>query len=278
MKLFAKVGIIGTGLIGGSLAAALKKARLCNFIIGVARHKETLDYAIHHGLIDAGSQDISIVSDADLLILAAPPEAIKRLSVPLSKIVKAGCVVTDVASLKGEIVNLLEKIFPHYMGSHPLAGLEKRGIKNSSPNIFRGALCILTPTPRTSPFARKKIEILWRRLGAKTAAMNPGEHDKVVSLVSHLPHAVAFSLAGAIPARFLNFAAGGLKDTTRIAASDPELWGEIMLGNRKELLRGIACFTRSLRGMTSAIKRRDKKKLISILRRAKKNRQRLNSL
>ncbi|MCX5697301.1 MAG: prephenate dehydrogenase/arogenate dehydrogenase family protein [Candidatus Omnitrophica bacterium] len=275
MKPFNKIAIIGTGLIGGSLALAIKKRKLCNRIIGVSRHIDSLEFAKRKKIIDIGSQDISIVRDADLIILACPPQAIMDLALKIKKVIKDSCIITDVASIKKGIVRRLEEIFPNYIGSHPLAGLEKRGIRNADAHLFKGSLCILTPTGKTLTRTREKAEVLWHSLGVRTMTMTPSEHDRILSFVSHLPHVAAFSLMDAIPAKFLDFAAGGLKDTTRIAVSDPQLWTEIILGNREEMLRSIAHFEKSLRGITLAIKHKDKKNLIAILKNAKRNRERM---
>ncbi|MCX5713564.1 MAG: prephenate dehydrogenase/arogenate dehydrogenase family protein [Candidatus Omnitrophica bacterium] len=278
MKLFEKIAIVGTGLIGGSLAQAARKNKLCDRLIGVSRHKATLEFAKRHKIIDSGSQDISILKDADLVILATPPQTIKILAPKIKKIIKNGCIVTDVASIKSEIVSSLEKIFPDYIGSHPLAGLEKRGIQNANARIFNDSLCILTPTKKTSLEAGRKIKLFWRALGVEVITMTPKEHDKVLSFVSHLPHVSAFSLMDAIPDKFLDFAAGGFKDTTRIAASDPELWAEIILGNQKDILYSVGQFKKSLRKITSAIRGQNKKALIAIIKSAKERREKLNSL
>lgn len=278
MQIFNKVAIIGTGLIGGSLALVLKKGRLCGQIIGISRHKKTLEFARKNKIIDFGSQDISVIRDADLVILAAPPQVIRDLAPKIGKIIKDNCVVTDVASIKKEIVTSLDRIFPLYLGSHPLAGMEKRGIRNADAGIFKDSLCILTPTNKTSPQALKKIQSLWRALGVTTAAMTPAEHDRILSFVSHLPHLAAFSLMDAIPERLLGFSAGGLKDTTRIAASDAELWADIMLGNRKEILCSARKFENSLKTITSCIRRMDKRSLTAILKSSQAKREKLNFL
>ncbi len=272
MKLFNKIAIIGTGLIGGSLALAIKKRKLSYRIIGVSRHIESLEFAKRKKIIDIGSQDISIIRDADLIILACPPQVIKDLAPKIKNVIKSSCIITDVASIKKDIVTALERIFPNYIGSHPLAGLEKRGIRNADAQIFKDSLCILTPTGKTLPRAKKKIERLWRSLGVKTVAMTPGEHDKILSFISHLPHVAAFSLMDTVPERFLRFAAGGLKDTTRIAASDPRLWAEIFLHNRNNMLKNIALYEKKLGIIKSAIQRKDKKNLISSLKKAQQKR------
>lgn len=276
MKLFNRVAIVGVGLIGGSVALAIKKKRLANEVIGISRHKKTLLKALKSRAIDKGSKDLSIIKDADLVILATPVSTILNLAPAICKIVRPDCIVSDVGSTKQRIVSKLDKIFPHYVGSHPLAGSEKRGITNAHPDIFEGSLCILTPTKNTNPKAQGKIKRLWRQLGAKVFFLTPITHDKILSFVSHLPHIIAFSLIGIIPKKYLGFASTGLKDATRIAASDSQLWLDIFLSNQKNMLKTIGLFQENLSRIKSAIHKKDKKLLSKILKEAKNKRDILN--
>lgn len=275
MRLFNKVAIIGTGLIGGSLALAIKKKGLAGEIIGVSRHKKTLLLAKRIGAIDKGSQDLKVIQDADLVILATPVSTIIKLAVKISKIIKKECLVTDVGSTKQAIVSKLERIFPQYVGSHPLAGSEKRGVLNADPRLFKDSLCILTATRNTHKAAQEKIKRLWNNLGAKVISVAPDAHDKILSFVSHLPHLVAFSLIGAVPSNYLKFASTGLKDTTRVAASSSEMWSDIFLSNQKNVLKSIGLFQNNLSLIKSAIQRKDKKLLNKILKEAKEKREAL---
>jgi len=274
-KLFNKVAIVGTGLIGGSMALAIKKQRLANEIIGVSRHKKSLLAAKKNGVIDRGSQDLNIIKDADLVVLAAPVNTILNLAEQISKIVKPGCIVTDVGSTKREIVSKLEKLFPGYVGSHPLAGSEKRGVLNADAGIFRGTLCILTPTKKTDQHALSKIKKLWNALGARVLLLPADRHDKILSFVSHLPHVAAFSLISIVPGKYLKFAASGLKDTTRIASSDSQLWSDIFLSNPENISNAISLLQDVLSRIKSAINKKDRKLLSSILKEAKKKRESL---
>jgi prephenate dehydrogenase len=275
MKLFNKVAIVGTGLIGGSIALAIKKKGLSNEVVGVSRHKKNLLLAKRRGAIDRGSQALAIIKDADLLILATPVDTIIDLAPRIAKLVGKDCIVTDVGSTKEEIVPILGKAFSNYVGSHPLAGSEKRGIANAHAGIFKGSLCILTPTKDTPQRALGRIKILWRKLGARAVLLTPETHDRVLSFVSHLPHSVAFSLMNSIPSGYLKFAAAGLKDTTRIAASDSALWVDILLSNRKNILKSMELFQGSLSKIKSAIKKRDKRQLALILKKAQVKRAKL---
>jgi prephenate dehydrogenase len=275
MRLFNKVAIVGTGLIGGSLALAIKKKRLANQVIGISRHKKNLIIAKKTGAIDRGSQQLGIIKDVDLLVLATPVNKIITLAPRVARIIKKDCLVTDVGSTKEEIVSCLEKIFPKYIGSHPLAGSEKRGIVNAQPNIFQDSLCLLTPTRNTDEHTLKKIKMLWNNLGAKIVLLSPKEHDKILSLTSHLPHMIAFSLINSVPKSYLRFSSGGLKDTTRIAASESELWAGIALSNRRNILRAMDFFQASLLKIKSALQRKDAKQLSKILKEAKEKREKL---
>lgn len=273
MKLFNKVAIIGIGLIGGSIALAIRKKGLADKIIGVSRSKKTLLLAKKIKAIDSGSLDINIAKNADFIILATPVGTILNLAPQLSKIINKNTLVTDVGSTKQEIVGKLEKIFPKYVGSHPLAGSEKRGINYSASDIFIGTLCILTPTRNTNPEALKKIRKFWLAVGARVVFLKPCLHDKVLSFVSHLPHIVAFSLISTVPQKYLRFAASGLKDTTRIASSDEELWCDIFLSNSQSLIESLNVFERYLSKIKSAIKKGDKKLLSHILNKARGKRE-----
>lgn len=273
MRLFNKVAIVGVGLIGGSIALAIKKKKIAQEVIGVSRHKKTLLLAKKIGAIDRGSQDLNIIKDADLIILATPVETIINLALRLRKVVSPDAIVTDVGSTKQQIVSKLDRIFPKYVGSHPLAGSEKRGVVNADVGIFKDSLCILTPTRITNKVAKAKIEILWDRLGVRLVTLTAQEHDKILSLVSHLPHIVSFSLIGTVPNKYLKFASSGLKDTTRIAGSDSRLWADIFLSNQKNIIKSIELLQENLSRLKSAIKEKDKKRLFNILQVAKGKRE-----
>jgi prephenate dehydrogenase len=273
MKLFNKVAIVGVGLIGGSLGLAIKKKKLANKVIGVSRHRKTLRAAVRRGAIDQGSQDIKTVKDAELIILAAPVATIMALAPKISKIARKDCIITDVGSTKSELVSGLEKLFPHYVGTHPLAGSEKKGVANACAALFSNSLCILTPTRNTSRPALNKIKRLWNSMGAKTVILTPAKHDEALSFISHLPHIAAFSLIGSVPEQYLKFASTGLKDTTRIAYSDANLWVDIFLSNRKNILKSMDVFGKKLARIKSAVARNDKKSLVKILKQAKTKRE-----
>jgi len=275
MKPFKKAAIIGTGLIGGSLALDLRKYGLAKEIVGVSRHVKSLIWAKRIHSIDRGSLDLNIAKDADLLIFATPINTILDLAPKLVKIVSKECIVTDVGSTKELVVKSLEKLFPKYVGSHPLAGSEKRGVQYAHKDLFKNSLCIMTPTEKSNRRALRLVGEIWKKAGAKTVILAPQLHDLILAAVSHLPHIAAFSLIASVPDSFLKFASGGLKDTTRIAGSDSELWAQIFLSNRKNLLKNIAVLEKNISAIKSAIKNNDRQKLSQILEDARNKRNRI---
>lgn len=273
MRLFNKVAIIGVGLIGGSVARAIKKKGLAREVVGVSRRKKNVLLAKRLRVIDDGSQDLNIVKGADLVILATPVDTIIDLAMKVYPLIGKECIVTDVGSTKQKIVAKLEKVFPRYIGTHPLAGSEKRGIAHAETVALKDSLCIFTPTRHTDREALAKVKKLWVKLGAKIVFLNPALHDKILAFVSHLAHASSFSLVGAIPDSYLRFASGGLKDTTRIAASDSELWADIFLSNRRNITMALSNLEKRLGKIKSAINNRNKKLLVRILKEAKTKRE-----
>ena len=269
MRLFNKVAIVGVGLIGGSIAQAIKKKDLAREVVGVSRHKQTLLLANRLKVIDKGSQDLNIIRGADLVILATPVDTIINLAVKISHLVSKECIVSDVGSSKQKIVATLERIFPRYIGTHPLAGSEKRGIVNAHSVTFKDSLCIFTPTRHSDKRALAEVKRLWIKLGAKLVFLTPETHDKILSFVSHLAHVASFSLISTVPVGYLKFASGGLRDTTRIAVSESTLWADIFLSNDKNIIRAVMHFEKQLGKIKSAINKHDKKLLIRILEEAR---------
>ncbi len=273
MKIFAKAVIVGTGLIGGSIGLMLKKKKLCRRVVGVSLHKESLAAAKKIGAVDIGSLSLEVVRGADLVILAMPVSAIINLAPKISGFAGKDCLVFDVGSTKAGIVNKLSGLFPHFVGTHPLAGSEKRGIKHALPDLFHNSLCIITPAKNTDQAAVSKVIKLWRILGAKTLLMNPAEHDRVLGFISHLPHLAAFSLINSIPDAYLKLSPASLKETTRIAASDSELWADIILDNKANILKTIGIFQTSLNGIKTAVAENNRRKLAGIFLKARKKRE-----
>ena len=259
-------------MIGGSMALDMKKKRLAGKIVGVCRSRKSVFLALRHKVVDACSQDLDIIRNADLVVLATPVSTIMDLAPKVAKLVDKGCFVTDVGSTKEEIVSKLEKIFPHYVGSHPLAGSEKRGVAYARTGIFRNSLCVLTPTKKSKKAALERMRTLWSSLEARVIVTDPAFHDRALSFVSHLPHIIAFCLIDVIPGEFLTFGSSGLKDTTRIASSEPELWRDIFMSNRKAALEAITAFQENLAQAKELLKKKDILRLGNFLSRAKNKR------
>ena len=252
-----RLAIVGVGLLGGSVAKAARARGLVGEVVGVGRDASRLAPALAEGALDRATTDVAAgVSDADLVLLAAPVQAIERLLPAVWRAVGDGAVVTDVGSTKRDIVRAAERLAEArplaFVGSHPMAGSERSGYGVARADLFRGATVIVTPTDRTEPRAVKAVSELWEALGARVRALDPESHDRVVAAISHLPHAVAYALVDAV-ARLepeaLEFAARGFRDTTRIAASDPDVWTEIFLANRDALRARLSDFRRSLEAL-----------------------------
>ena len=280
MAKFNKITIIGVGLIGGSIGLAIKKRRLAGEVVGVFRRPATLKKALRHRAVDTATMSIEDgVKDADLIIVATPVCSIPAIVRRVARRAKAGAVITDVGSTKQWIVSAIERSLGHtmrafFVGSHPMAGSECAGVEFARSDLFIGSPCIVTRTKKTDAKALAKVTDLWKALGGAVTVMDPASHDKSVSLVSHLPHIVAFALAGTVPARELVYAAEGFRDTTRVASSDPQLWAEIFLSNRKELLRSVAMFEKSLTRITKVLSGGRRKGLTRLLEQAKSRRDR----
>ncbi len=276
MKIFNKVVIVGVGLIGGSLGLAMRKKKLAREIVGVARHRGTLRKAKSLGAIDRGTLELSeATQDADLIVIAIPvadiPKVIKKL---ISK-VKPGCIITDVGSTKSKVVGEVERILPkgiHFVGGHPMAGSEKKGISSASVNLFKGSVCFLTKSRFTDLLALKKLMAIWRDIGARVEVVSPKQHDRIVASISHLPHLVAFNLAAVVPRQNLKYAAKGFGDTTRVAASDPAMWRDIYLTNCDEVKKALDRFIDSLKNVRALIVGQEGQRLLTKLKKAKKKR------
>lgn len=278
--------IVGVGLIGGSLAMAGRKNGLVKEIIGVGRGAANLKEAVKLNVIDSFAFDISeAVKDADLIVLATPVGGFEGLVKQMRHKLNKGAIITDAGSVKGRMVSRIERLLPrgtYFVAGHPIAGKEKSGVKAATHRLFEGTKCILTPTKKTDASALKKVKALWRAVGAEVVLMDPMLHDKVLGAVSHLPHAAAYSIVNTVAEikkdgnNFIAFSGGGFKDFTRIAASSPEMWRDIFLSNRENLVSIISRYQKNLEKLKKYIKDKDSKKLIKELEKAKAIRDRLN--
>ncbi len=265
--LFNKVTLIGVGLIGGSLAKVLKAKGLAGRIIGSGRSRESLELALRNGVIDdMGQASSRAVADADLVVLASPVGAFERIVMEIGPSLKKGAILTDVGSVKGELVRKIEAMLPsgvHFVPGHPIAGKEKHGVAEASETLFNGAKCILTPTAKTDPRALETMKALWSAAGANVVLMDADAHDHIFAAVSHLPHAASFAMVSTVasfsagPENYINFSGAGFRDFTRIAASSTEMWRDICLLNGKNIIEMIERYEAALTRIKKAIKHQD---------------------
>ncbi len=281
-ELFRKVTIVGVGLIGASMALAMKKKNLAREIVGVARKDATIETAIKQGAIHSGTKDIKEgLRDAELIILSAPVHAIVEAFPILNAHARRGAIVTDVGSTKALIVDQAQKnLHPSFLfvGSHPLAGSEKSGPQNASADLFQQTTCIMTPTERTNRLAKEKVKHLWSQLGANVKFMSPSEHDEILACISHLPHLMAYSLVKSIPEQFFSYSTQSLRDTTRVAGSDPKMWNDICTSNNKNILKAVDEYAKVLGLIRKAIVDADQQALTEIFTQAKTARERIEKI
>jgi prephenate dehydrogenase len=245
-----RLSILGVGLLGGSIGLAVKAAGMPCRVVGYGHRKETIQRALVVGAIDeSATSSKAAVKDADLIILCTPVGLFEPLLAEIAGEIPDGAIVTDVGSTKRSVVKLGEMMLPksaHFIGSHPMAGSEKRGIEFARADLFQGARCIVTPTERSDAEATEKVEQFWRQLGMTTTRMSPGEHDRLICDVSHLPHAVAAALIAMQGDAALTLAGKGFLDTTRIAGGDGALWRDILHDNADNLADSIERFRAQL--------------------------------
>lgn len=285
-RLVGTMTVVGVGLIGGSMALACRRAGLCREIVGYDRSRGALETARRRGIIHRMSLSLAeAVAGADLIVLATPVGTYEALAKRMAPHLSPTAVVTDVGSVKGLFVKRLERILGRggrggrgsragvrFVGGHPIAGRERAGIEAAEPGLFRDARCILTPTPATDPQALRLVSRLWRRIGAQVVLMDPMRHDRVFATVSHLPHLVAYSLVhtamGQQNGALLAFSAGGFGDFTRVAASSPEMWRDICLGNRQNIVGAVTAYERQLTQIKRMVTKADGRALYRLFREA----------
>ncbi|MBL8850749.1 MAG: prephenate dehydrogenase/arogenate dehydrogenase family protein [Planctomycetaceae bacterium] len=275
---FSTVAVVGVGLIGGSIGAAIKRHGVARTVIGVGRNRERLEAARRAGLIDRVGTDGSQVADAELVVVCTPVDRIAADVVALAPHVRGGTVFTDAGSVKQSICTSLRGGLPPgigFIGSHPLAGSEKAGFEHADADLFVGRVCIVTPDDATPAGVRTRVRHFWERLGMQVAEMSPARHDAVLALTSHLPHAVAAALASLLDGPDTEFAASGFRDTTRIAAGDAELWAAIFCANREPLIEQLDRFELQVSKLRAAIAADDRERVIQLLHAAKQRRERL---
>ncbi len=275
---FNKVTIIGVGLIGGSLAKVMKAQNICGEIHGAGRSRETLEQAIKLGVIDhMGRDSTHAVEHADLVVLATPVGTFESIVREIAPHLKKGTLLTDVGSVKGGLVRIIEGLLPpgvHFVPGHPIAGREKHGVGAASEDLFRGAKCIITPTEKTDAKAIETVTALWTKAGMNVVTMDPEQHDHIFAAVSHLPHAAAYAMVSTVAEfsageeNYISFSGAGFRDFTRIAASSPEMWRDICLLNGKNIVEMIEQYQVALNRIKKAIKHNDGRRLEALFRSA----------
>ncbi len=266
---YEQIAIIGAGMMGTSLGLAIKKKGLCGKIIGIDRNFDNLKTARALSAIDSYTDCLKDgITEAVLVIFATPVLATFEIAKRIVYAVRKDAIITDIGSTKGEIVNKMTELFrghSNYIGSHPVTGTEKSGAINAVDGLYENKKCIITPTDRTEQFAVEAITRFWESLGSDVIVMDPYEHDRVMAMVSHLPHIIAYALIGCIMEHqntgdaIIKYAGGGLKDYTRIAGSDPVMWKDIFVTNSKEILNSIDRFSRTIESLSRMIREKDTK-------------------
>jgi len=279
--LFRQVSIVGLGLIGGSLGMALRQKKIARRVVGFSRHPETIRRAKARGAIRDG--DTKLCTDwlgaSDLVILAVPPERVLPIAQKIVRLTHHRFILTDVASTKAWIVQSLDRMLPKriaFIGSHPMAGSQRSGIEAADPHLFHQAVCILTPTARTDPKALWQVARMWECLGSRVERISPQNHDRLVAQISHLPHLVASALTLTPSPKALQLVGSGFLDTTRIAASDPDLWIQILATNRAMVLKALMRHMTQLALLTRLIRLGQMSKMRRWLRAAQRRRMRLD--
>ncbi|AOY02162.1 prephenate dehydrogenase/arogenate dehydrogenase family protein [Jeongeupia sp. USM3] len=277
-----KLVLLGTGLIGGSFALALKRARLVRHVVGVGRNAANLSRALDLNVIDSASHVAAeAVDGADLVLLATPVGQMGRLMAEIAPVLADDCIVTDGGSTKQDVAALyrehLAGQLSHCVPGHPIAGSELSGAAAAQYGLFEGRRVVLTPLPETAADAVARTRALWEACGAEVFEMTPAEHDGIFAAVSHVPHLLSFAYMNALldkpdVAACLDFAATGFRDFTRIAGSHPDMWGDIAMANRSAVLADLRANTEALNRLTALIEAGDADALKSYIDRASKAR------
>jgi prephenate dehydrogenase len=282
MEQWEKITLVGVGLLGGSLGLAIKQCRLARWVTGYVRHDSRIAECEKVDVVDEVETDLQrAVEDSELVILCTPIAEMGSLAAAMAPALRAGCLVTDVGSVKRKVVSELEPLYAAagtcFVGSHPMAGGEKTGVTHARANLFNGAVCAITPTQNCAPQAVDRVEAFWMSVGARTLRLSADRHDELVSRASHLPHVVAAALAGYIldpvhPDEQRMLCARGFGDTTRIASGSPQMWRDICLANRADLSRSLIKVIKELHKFERSLADNDAKSVEEFLHEAKERR------
>lgn len=281
---FSRVTIVGPGLLGGSIALAAQARAYEGEVRIWGRRKEAVEEVKACGAVSLATTDLTeAVSGADLVVLCTPIGIMAGLAERMVGSIRDDTVITDVGSVKEPVVKDLERIFDEtgrFVGSHPMAGAELAGFAAAREDLFEGATAIVTPTAKTEPAALGQVHRFWEWLGCHVREVEPGRHDEVIALVSHLPHLIAAALVNLVSEEdpnSLDFCGNGFKDTTRIASGPPEMWAEILETNNAPLRRSLEAIVNRIEDFRRCLDEQDSKALEGLLRKAKSDRDRLRS-
>jgi prephenate dehydrogenase len=276
--MFQQLGLIGCGLMGGSFALAMKRAGLVRRVVGYSKSPSTTEKARQMGVIDVEAPSALLaVSGADIVLLAVPVAATEATFKAIRHLLTGTMLIMDVGSTKRDVVDAARRVLRDHLGSfvpaHPIAGKELAGVEHADPELYRGRQVILTPIERTQTSHLKRAQELWEGLGCHVHQMSPDSHDAAFAAVSHLPHLLAFALMNAISGQpqgkeFLGFGGPGFRDFSRIAASDPKVWRDILLANRVELAEQARFFQDSLQQMLQLVEQGNGEQLESAIAQA----------
>ena len=279
--MFEKVCIIGCGLIGSSLARVIKKNNLSKQIVSSNRSDSINKKVIELKIVDDSSSDTKkMVSGSDLIIIATPLSSYESIISKIKDSLKNGTILTDVGSVKENVVSLIEKAVPEnvsWISSHPIAGTEESGPEAGFAELFKNRWCILTPSKKSNEKDVKLLETFWKKIGSKVDIMEAKKHDYILSITSHLPHLIAYNIVNTSiniqdqnKSSIVRYSAGGLRDFTRIAASNPIMWRDVFIQNKKNTSKMIDQFIENLENLKQAIENEDGKKLEEIFTKTKK--------
>ena len=279
--MFQKVCIIGCGLIGSSIARAIKKNKLADKVVASNRSNSTNKKIMKLNIVDEASSDTrKIVKGSDLIIIASPLSSYKNVVLKIKSSLKNGAILTDVGSVKEKVIHLIEKNIPNnvsWISSHPIAGTEESGPESGFSELFKNRWCILTPSKKSKNKDIKLLKKFWKKLGSIVDVMDAKKHDYILSITSHMPHLIAYNIVNTTlkikkkkDHNIVKYSAGGLRDFTRIAASNPIMWRDIFIQNRENTSKMIDKFIENLKDLKKAIKNKNEKKLEKIFTKTKK--------
>jgi len=277
-----RLAVVGVGLIGGSLALALKEAGAVGHVVGIGRGLANLETALQRGVVDSFTLDpVEGVQNADVIFLATPVQALGPVAREMMPHLKPGAILTDGGSVKRAVIDAIEPSLRedvHFVPGHPIAGTENSGAEAAFATLYRDRRCILTPSDKTDREALAKITTMWQRVGSQVVIMEVEKHDRVLAAISHLPHMVAYALVNAVGAydrydeNILEYSAGGFRDFTRIASSDPTMWRDIALTNREALVEMMEQFETFFAELKADVAVGSAEQLFEFFRRSKQSR------